>query len=115
MRKKLHQYLAWATLVFAFLAVLSSFFSGGSSDDATTTSGPITTIRSSTSSYVPRTYVVQAGDTMYSIAERFNLSAPEMVRLNNIKNPDRVPIGTTLMLPPSEGFVPIGATTTMPP
>ena len=114
MRKKLHQYLAWATLAFAFLAVLSSLFSGGSSDDSGV-SGPTTTIRSTTSSYVPRTYVVQSGDTMYSIAERFNLSAPEMVRLNNIKNPDRVPIGTTLMLPPSEGFVPIGATTTMPP
>jgi LysM repeat protein len=49
------------------------------------------------------------------IAKRFNLSAPALVELNNIKNPDNLSAGTELLLPPSNAFVPIGATTTMPP
>jgi hypothetical protein len=35
--------------------------------------------------------------------------------LNNIKDPDRVSAGTQLLLPPSNGFVAIGASTTMAP
>jgi hypothetical protein len=53
---------------------------------------------------------------LFTIAQKFNnISAPALVELNKIKNPDRVPVGTVLLLPPSTGFVPIGATTTMPP
>jgi LysM repeat protein len=53
--------------------------------------------------------------SLFAIAQKFNLSAPALVELNRIKNPDRVSAGTELLLPPSNGFVPIGATTTMPP
>jgi LysM repeat protein len=79
-----------------------------SQEQSTTSAAPTTT-------GVPQRYTVQSGDTLYRIAERFNLSAPALVELNNIKNPDNVPAGTKLLLPPSNGFVPIGATTTMPP
>lgn len=119
LRTRLHTYLLWSTALFAFLAVMSNLLTdggGGSSTRSTvsqeldtTTSGPATT------SVPPQRYVVQSGDTLFRIAERFNLSAPALVELNNIKNPDNVPAGTELLLPPSTGFVPIGATTTMPP
>jgi len=116
LRTRLHKYLLWGVLGFGVLAIVSSFFDGGSSSSTTTTSSSsVRTIPGSTTTYVPREYTVLPGDSLYSIAERFNLSAPGLVTLNKIKNPDRVPAGTVLKLPPSAGFVPIGATTTMPP
>ena len=120
LRTRLHTYLVWSTGLFAFLAILSGLLTdggGGSSSASTTIDGQ----QSTTTSGAPTTtgplqkYVVQSGDTLYRIAERFNLSAPALVEINNIKNPDNVPAGTELLLPPSTGFVPIGATTTMPP
>jgi LysM repeat protein len=111
-------YLLWSTCAFAFLAIISSLLTdGGSSSNSNTntTLQTTTTIGAPTSTGVPQQYVVQLGDSLYSIAEKFNLSAPALVELNNIRNPDAVPAGTTLLLPPSNGFVPIGATTTMPP
>lgn len=118
LRTRLHMYLLWSTCAFAFLAIISSLLTdGGSSSNSNTntTLQTTTTIGAPTSTGVPQQYVVQLGDSLYSIAEKFNLSAPALVELNNIRNPDAVPAGTTLLLPPSNGFVPIGATTTMPP
>lgn len=116
LRTRLHMWLLWSTCAFAFLAVLSSlvFDSGedGRDSTTTTTSSPATTTTALTA---VREYTVQPGESLFSIAERFNLSAPALVELNKIKNPDRVSAGTVLKLPPSNGFVPIGATTTMPP
>ena len=116
LRTRLHKYLLWGVLGFGTLAIVSSFFDGGSSSSSTaSSSSSVRTIPGSTTTYVPREYTVLPGDSLYSIAEKFNLSAPGLVTLNKIKNPDRVPAGTVLKLPPSAGFVPIGATTTMPP
>lgn len=108
-------YLLWATCGFAFLAVISSLLTdgnSGASDSTTTTSSSSTT---TTILISVREYTVQPGESLFTIAQKFNLSAPALVELNKIKNPDRVPAGTVLKLPPSSGFVPIGATTTMPP
>jgi LysM repeat protein len=120
LRTKLQRYLLWSTFVFAALALVSAIFLGnndsdadGSDDSSQDSTG--TTQLITTSSYIPETYIVQPGDSLYSIAEQFSLSAPALVELNDIKNPDNVPAGTVLKLPPSTGFVPIGATTTMPP
>lgn len=120
LRTRLHTYLVWSTGLFAFLAVISGLLTDGGGNAAqsgASTSDPMATTSSGapTTTGVPQKYVVQSGDTLYRIAERFNLSAPALVELNNIKNPDNVPAGTELLLPPSNGFVPIGATTTMPP
>lgn len=119
LRTRLHTYLLWSTALFAFLAVISNLLTdggrGSSSESVTSQQIESTTSGPSTSSVAPQRYVVQSGDTLFGIAERFNLSAPALVELNNIKNPDNVPAGTELLLPPSTGFVPIGATTTMPP
>lgn len=118
LRTRLHMYLLWSTCVFAFLAIISGLLTdGGNSSDNNDkkVEQTTTTVGAPTSTGVPKQYIVQPGDSLYSIAERFNLSAPALVELNNIRNPDAVPAGTTLLLPPSNGFVPIGATTTMPP
>lgn len=119
LRTRLHTYLLWSTALFAFLAVISGLLTdGGSASNSTNTTidqEQSTTSGVPTTTGAPQKYVVQLGDTLYGIAERFNLSAPALVELNNIKNPDNVPAGTELLLPPSNGFVPIGATTTMPP
>jgi LysM repeat protein len=79
---------------------------GASTTTTTVAPGPTT---------APRTYVVQPGESLFAIAMKFNLSAPALVELNNIKDPDRVSAGTQLLLPPSNGFVAIGASTTMAP
>ena len=116
LRTRLHTYLLWSTGVFGLLAILSSLITdGGSSSSSAPITKVSTTIAQSTTTGVPQEYIVASGDSLFVIAQRFNLSAPELVSLNKIKNPDNVPIGTILKLPPSNGFVPIGATTTMPP
>lgn len=108
-------WLLWSTAVFTSLAVLSALVSGGSdgSSSATTTTAVAET--TTTALTAVREYTVQPGESLFAIAEKFNLSAPALVELNEIRDPDRVAAGTVLKLPPSNGFVPIGATTTMPP
>ena len=117
LRNRLHVYLLWATGTFVFLAVISSLLTdgGGSAGDTTVPASSTSSSSTTTSIVSVREYTVQPGESLYKIAEKFNLSAPALVELNNIKNPDRVPAGTVLKLPPATGFVPIGATTTMPP
>ena len=119
LRTRLHMYLLWSTGVFAFLAIISGLLTdGGSSDPDTSTPQSDTTVVATTTTIAAgelRKYVVQPGESLFAIAQKFNLSAPALVEINNIKNPDRVSAGTELVLPPSNGFVPIGATTTMPP
>ena len=45
------------------------------------------------------TYVIRPGDTLSSIARRFNTTVEELVRLNNIANPDLIIAGETLLIP----------------
>ena len=119
LRTRLHMYLLWSTCAFAFLAVISGLLTDGGSDESPEVQQGATTTAVATTTTVaagePRKYVVQSGESLFAIAQKFNLSAPALVELNKIKNPDRVSAGTELLLPPSNGFVPIGATTTMPP
>lgn len=119
LRTRLHMYLLWSTGVFVFLAIISGLLTdGGSSTTNDSKPESSTTVASTTTTVAAgelRKYVVQPGESLFAIAQKFNLSAPALVEINNIKNPDRVSAGTELILPPSNGFVPIGATTTMPP
>jgi LysM repeat protein len=60
-----------------------------------------------------RTYVVQPGDTLFSIAARFNVSVSELATINRIYDVNKVPVGQVLILPnplPSN-FVPVYPTT----
>lgn len=45
------------------------------------------------------TYVVQPGDTLSGIAQRFGTTVAELVRLNGIANPDLILVGQVLRLP----------------
>ena len=46
-----------------------------------------------------RTYVVQVGDTLFSIAARFNVSVSELATINRVYDVNKVPVGQVLILP----------------
>ena len=110
-------YLLWSTCLFGLLAFFSYLLTdGGSSSSATTTIVSTTsTSISPANTAPPLKYTVLPGESLYAIAEKLKISAPALVALNKIKNPDRVDAGTVLLLPPATGVVPLGATTTMQP
>ena len=58
------------------------------------------------------TYVVQRNDNLTSIAARFGTTVAELVRLNNIANPDRIYEGQVLIVPQSGSVTPPEGTTT---
>lgn len=45
------------------------------------------------------TYTIKPGDTMYSIARKFNISYKELAEYNNISNPSLISVGQTLQIP----------------
>ena len=49
------------------------------------------------------TYTVQSGDTLASIADRFNVSVDDIVTANNITNPDVISIGQQFVIPTGSG------------
>ncbi|UMZ75257.1 DUF3794 and LysM peptidoglycan-binding domain-containing protein [Natranaerofaba carboxydovora] len=44
-------------------------------------------------------YVVQKNDTIYHIAEKFDVAAEDIIKANNIKNPDMIFPGQKLLIP----------------
>lgn len=44
------------------------------------------------------TYVVQPGDTLYIIAQRFGTTVPNLINLNGLATPDRLNIGDRLII-----------------
>lgn len=57
------------------------------------------------------THIVRPGDTLYSIAARYGVSVTAIMQANGIKNPDRIFVGQTLVIP---GCTP-GPVTPIPP
>lgn len=47
----------------------------------------------------PQTYRVRSGDTLSSIAQRFDTTVRALVRLNDIKNPNKIRTGQRLKVP----------------
>jgi LysM repeat protein len=65
-------------------------------------SQPSTTGAAST---VGNTYVIQPGDNLWNLSERFGVSWEELARMNDISNPSLIISGQTLMIPGDvEGF-----------
>lgn len=47
-------------------------------------------------------YTVTRGDTVYSIARRFNTTPAAIIQLNNLANPNQLVVGQTLLIPGAE-------------
>jgi LysM repeat protein len=45
-----------------------------------------------------RTYTVQRGDTLYSIAIKFGTTVPALVTANSLANPNLIQIGQVLII-----------------
>lgn len=48
------------------------------------------------------TYVVRTGDTLFTIAQRFNTTVESLVALNNIRDPNMILVGMVLTITPQE-------------
>lgn len=59
-------------------------------------------------------YVVQSGDTLYSIALRFGVTVNDLISANAISNPNQVNAGTELVLPGLKGVTGKLVTETIP-
>lgn len=46
-----------------------------------------------------RFHVIVRGDTLSEIAQKYGVDLDDLVKLNNIKNPNSVPVGTRLIIP----------------
>ena len=59
-----------------------------------------TTVKAPTIAATPaQTYVVRAGDTLASIAQRFEVSAAAIASASKLANPDRLAVGQELTIP----------------
>jgi|Deesub1362A_J573_1020465.scaffolds.fasta_scaffold01491_3 LysM repeat protein len=54
----------------------------------------------------PRTYIVEIGDSLTSIAERFEVSVELIIAYNELEDPNNVPVGTELIIPPPDAELP---------
>jgi LysM repeat protein len=52
------------------------------------------------------TYIVQAGDTLFSIAQRYGITVEALARANNITNINRLDIGMVLTIPGPDDVLP---------
>jgi LysM repeat protein len=43
-------------------------------------------------------YVVQAGDTLWKIAKRYNTAIDELLAVNDIEHPSRMTVGQKLLI-----------------
>lgn len=105
-------------VVFSLAAVAASFI--GSDDSAVTTTTSTTTSTSvpastTTTSAPPSDYTVMPGESLFSIAQKFNLDMQEIIDLNNLDDPDKLDAGDMLKLPSATGFVAVIPNTTAKP
>ena len=59
-------------------------------------------------------YIVQSGDTLLRIANRFGVTTQQIITLNSITNPNLIRVGQRLLIPVSTAGVSAPATTTSP-
>jgi LysM repeat protein len=91
----------------------------GSDDAANDTLPPMVTTTTTTTlppttTTIPATYVVQPGDTLSKIAQKFNLNFNDLAAFNGI-NPDHIEVGQTLRIPQPGDVIPTTSTTTTAP
>ena len=103
------------TVVSGVLAFLFAREDGGSETVQTTVPTTEVVATTTTIPYEPVFYTVQSGDSLFGIAELYQVSMEEVMRINGITNPDKVYAGQVLELPAPTGFVPVMSSTTMQP
>lgn len=98
LRTRLQWLLAGSTLVFTFAAIFSAFT--GDDSPPTSTQASSTTVEDvTTTTAAPKTYIVNPGDSLFSIAEQFGVDLNELVELNGIIDVDKINAGDVLKLP----------------
>jgi LysM repeat protein len=111
--------LQWSLLVISVLsgiiAVMLSRHDNGESIPAVTTVQSTIPQTTTTVYQEPKYYTVEPGDSLFGIAEKFELNMAELMNINGITDPDRVDAGQQLKLPPATGFVAVAGSTTMLP
>ena len=110
--------LQWGLLAVTVVSGALALFFAQRNDSGveTTPTTMVTTTSTTTTVYQPPiTYVVQRGDTLFAIAENFQVDMQALMALNGITNPDRVEAGAELTMPPATGFVAVAPSTTMLP
>jgi LysM repeat protein/predicted chitinase len=48
-----------------------------------------------------RSWVIQRGDSLWALSQRFGVSVDDLVRANGLRNPDRIRVGQVLVIPGS--------------
>ncbi|MBN1991158.1 MAG: LysM peptidoglycan-binding domain-containing protein [Anaerolineae bacterium] len=48
---------------------------------------------------IPRYYVIQPGDTLWRLAQRFHTTVPELAEANHLENPNLIIVGRRLIIP----------------
>lgn len=98
----------WAIGLVAVLAIAAC---GGGEGDAAATDAPTAAAtaageqattaasRDAATESGRRTYVVEPGDTLTSIAERFDTTVEAIVRTNDIDDPDVIDVGVEFVIP----------------
>jgi murein DD-endopeptidase MepM/ murein hydrolase activator NlpD len=59
-------------------------------------------------------YIIQKGDTLTTIAQKFSVPAALLIKVNNLPNPDSLTIGSKLYIPGLEGIKGILQTSAVP-
>lgn len=72
-------------------------------DAATATPLPVATADAAVDIGETEVYVVQSGDSLSSIADRFRIALDTLVRINELPNPDYVFVGQRLLIPVGAG------------
>lgn len=54
----------------------------------------------------PTEYIVEVGDTLFSIAETFSVTMDLLISYNGLTDPNNIGVGTTLLIPPPDSELP---------
>src|SRR5690606_23634119 len=75
-----------------------SFFTGVTGEGSTTKTTATKSTKTTSSKSTTTTYTVKKGDTLSHIAKRFGTTVDNLVKLNNIKNPNLIYVGQKLKI-----------------
>jgi LysM repeat protein len=73
---------------------------------ATATITPTYTSSPTPTEVWPKEYIIELGDSLWSVAEEFGVTIELLVAYNDIEDPNNVPIGTLLTIPKPESDLP---------